>query len=102
MRFDFYTPSEITMLLGTRLKEQRLRLNLTQNQLAEKAGMGKSTIIRIESGQGGTLENTIRVAIALGLINEFASLFAFEPSNIDEVMSEKKPRQRASGRVGNT
>lgn len=51
MRFDFYTPSEIENILGERLKTQRLALNLTQTALAEKAGIGVSTVAPIESSK---------------------------------------------------
>lgn len=89
MRFDFYTPSEVTQILGERLKKRRLILNLTQSTLAERAGVGISTVVRIESGQGGTLDNMVRMAIGLGLINEFAELFDIAPANIKEVMEQK-------------
>ncbi len=98
MRFDFYTPSEISAVLGKRLKEHRLQQNLTQAQLAEQVRVGLSTIARIESGQGGTLENVIHIAIGLGLINEFAELFQQQPKNIDEVLAQQRLRQRASGK----
>ncbi len=99
MRFDFYTPSEITAILGERLKKQRLLINITQSQLADKAGVGKSTIARIETGQGGTLENVIRIATALGLINELAELFEPKAHNIDEIIKHQNIPQRASGKL---
>ena len=99
MRFDFYTPSEIAAILGKRLKQQRLQQNITQAILAERAGIGISTIARIESGQGGTLDNVIRMASALGLINELAETFALKPTTIDEVIATQSPgRQRASNK----
>ncbi len=99
MRFDFYTATEISEILGRRLKEQRLFDNLTQSQLALKSGVSKSTITRIEQGQGGGLDNVIRVAIALGLINEFAELFAFKANNIDEIIKQQNLPQRASRKL---
>lgn len=98
MRFDFYTPSEITDILGKRLKQQRLYQNLTQAELSQKAGIGLSTISRIESGEGGTLDNVIRYAMSVGLVNEFADLFANNPKTIDEVMAQKTSRKRASSK----
>ena len=98
MRFDFYTPSEITNILGKRLKQQRLYQNLTQAELSQKAGIGLSTISRIESGEGGTLDNVIRYAMSVGLVNEFANLFANNPKTIDEVMAQKTSRKRASSK----
>ncbi len=99
MRFDFYTPSEITAILGERLKKQRLLINITQAQLADKAGVGKSTIARVETGQGGTLENIIRIASALGLINELADLFEPKANNIDEIIKQQNLPQRASRKI---
>nr|WP_313426762.1 helix-turn-helix transcriptional regulator [Moraxella sp.] len=99
MRFDFYTPSEITDILGKRLKQQRLYQNLTQAELSQKAGIGLSTISRIESGEGGTLDNVIRYAMSVGLVNEFADLFANNPKTIDEVIAQKTSRKRASSKL---
>ncbi len=96
MRFDFYTPTEIVNILGERLKKQRLTLNLTQAELANKAGIGLSTVARIESGDGGTLDNVIRLAIALGLINEFSTLFEPQPDTIKDIINQQNLRQRAS------
>ncbi len=98
MRFDFYTPGEISGILGKRLKQHRLAQNLTQAQLAEQVGVGLSTVARIEAGQGGTVENVIRLAIGLGLINEFAELFEYKPKTIDEVLAKQTARKRASGK----
>ena len=50
IRFNFYTPSEISETLGERLKTQRLALDSTQAALVDKAGTGISTVARIESG----------------------------------------------------
>ncbi len=99
MRFDFYTPSEITRILAQRLKEQRLCQNLSQAQLAQQAGVGLSTVIRIESGQGGTFKHVVCIAVALGLINEFSSLFDFKPKTFEDVVAKKTPRKRASRRI---
>lgn len=98
MRFDFYTPSEVTQILGERLKKQRLIQNLTQTELASRAGSGVSTIARIQSGQGGTIDNLIKITIALGLINEFAELFNPPPKNIQAVIAQQDLRQRASSK----
>lgn len=92
MRFDFYTPNEVGNILSQRLKYHRVNQDLTQKELAEQAGVGLSTVARIETGQGGTFDNVIRIAVALGLINDFATLFDTTPKTIDEVM--KKPKVR--------
>ena len=87
------------MVLGERLKKRRLIQNLTQTELSDRAGLGVSTIARIESGQGGSLDNVIKIAIGLGLINEFAELFDVPPENIKAVMAQQDLRQRASSKA---
>ncbi len=52
----------------TRLRELREARLLTQQQLAEKAGVGVATIIRTETGQVAPHFQTIRkLALALGV-----------------------------------
>ena len=96
--FDFYTPSEISETLGNAWSNS-VCVKMTQAELANKAGIGLSTVARIESGEGGTLDNVIRYAMSAGLVNEFAELFAPNPQTIDEVMASNKIRKRASGKL---
>jgi transcriptional regulator with XRE-family HTH domain len=54
--------------LGRRLRDQRLRLGLTQAQLAAKAGLTQPAISRVERGLGlGSLEQLLSLLNALGL-----------------------------------
>lgn len=98
--FDFYTAPEICIELGGRLKQQRLLKSLSQEDLAQKANLGVSTVQRFEQGNGGTLENFIRLIIALGLIDQIGSLLLPVKNNLDDVIKiqEVKQRQRVSKR----
>ena len=51
--------------IGLRLKRYRLNQNLSQKEIAERAGIGLNSIIRLEDGKGSTLANFIRVLNAL-------------------------------------
>ncbi|OFE13361.1 hypothetical protein PHACT_09580 [Pseudohongiella acticola] len=51
--------------LGQRLSRYRIDAGLTQLALAEKAGISKSTLERIEAGAASQLPNLIRVLRAL-------------------------------------
>lgn len=99
-RFDFYTPHEICTQFGSRLKQQRLLKQLTQEELANNANLGVSTVQRFEQAKGGTFENFIRLVIALGLIRDLESLLLPVKNNLDDVIKiqEIKQRQRASKR----
>ena len=47
-RFDFFTVPELSIELGTRLRQQRLLKNFSQEDLASQSGLGISTIQRFE------------------------------------------------------
>jgi transcriptional regulator with XRE-family HTH domain len=65
--------------LKTRLREWRLRRLLTQEELAEKAGVGVTTIVRIEAGQGARISTLRKLAQALDITAE--QLMGDEPGN---------------------
>jgi transcriptional regulator with XRE-family HTH domain len=54
-------------VVGERIREARLYANLTQQKVAELAGMERQAINRIEQGhQSALLDNLIRIAEAIG------------------------------------
>lgn len=54
--------------IGDNIREARIRAGLTQEQLAELAGMDRQSINRIEQGhQAALIDNLIRIADALGV-----------------------------------
>lgn len=44
----------------TRLRELRLRAALTQIELAERSGVGRTTIVHLEHGRPNQLPSTVR------------------------------------------
>jgi DNA-binding XRE family transcriptional regulator len=50
---------------GVRIREAREHASLTQEKLADRAGLGRSTLQRIESGQGIKFVHLVRIARAL-------------------------------------
>jgi transcriptional regulator with XRE-family HTH domain len=86
--------------VGGRLERLRLAQNLTQAQLAEQAGLGLSTVQRLESGVAATqLSGFIRVCRVLGLLEGFVTLIP-EPavSPVAQLKLQGHTRKRASGR----
>lgn len=51
---------EAVVLIGDRLKDLRIRRALTQDELAEKAGIGKNTVNRIEKNHTEPRPPTLR------------------------------------------
>lgn len=52
---------------GTRIRQARERANLTQERLAERSGLGRTTIQRIEAGAGIKYVHLIRIGRVLGV-----------------------------------
>jgi transcriptional regulator with XRE-family HTH domain len=63
-------PKQETLLhaLGEQLKLARLRRNLSVELLAQRAGIARTTLIRLEHGDGGAAISTLaKTLFALGL-----------------------------------
>lgn len=80
--FGFASEREVRSELGQRLRLQRLLKGVSQGDLATRSGVSVSTIKLIETKGQSTLENFVRVLIALGLIEEMQTLFQFKPMSI--------------------
>ena len=83
--------------LGAGLERARLERNLTQAQVAEQAGVSKSTLERLEKGASSQLINLIRILRALDLLeglNQLLPETQFSP--IEQVKLRGKARRRAS------
>jgi len=93
------TDEAILRALGQRLAAARLQQNLTQMQLAEQAGISKSTLQRLESGEAATqLSGFMRVCRALGLLEQFEALLPEPaPSPMAQLKLQGRQRKRASG-----
>ncbi len=101
MKIDPYLADQRFLeLVGERLAGLRLARNLTQEQLAEQAGLGLRTVQRLESGAAATrLSGFLRVCRVLGVL-ERLDLLLPEPASspIEQLKMRGQKRQRASGR----
>ncbi len=97
-KFSSAPVESIEAALCNRLESIRLAKNITQQQLADNAGVSRRTISRMENGEGISLDTLIRVMRALDLANHLEMLLP-DPDirPIDRVKSKTKKRQRASG-----
>ena len=77
------------------LKAARVRKLLTQEELAEAAGLGRSTLARIETGAPAGLRTVRRLADALGVDPEVL----FDPDAPTTRVAERRAPYRA-GRSG--
>lgn len=68
-------------VLGEDLTTWRKLRQLTARQVADRAGVSISTVLRLESGKSSSLESLIRVARALGVLEELKT--ALDPYSTD-------------------
>ena len=89
-------------LIGERIQRERLNQNLTQEELAEHAGIGVRTVRSLEAGQRPTVETLIRALRALGKLGAMDA-FLPEPgvSPLQLAKLQGRERQRATGRRKN-
>ncbi len=94
------TDESLLKLIGERLARLRLAKNFTQEELAEKAGVGLRTMQRLELGSAATqLSGFVRVCRALDLMDRLDALIPeTAASPIARMKLQGKKRQRASGK----
>jgi transcriptional regulator with XRE-family HTH domain len=96
------TPSVVSRVLtriGQDLATWRRLRRLTVAEVADRAGVGVSTVTRLENGEGANLENLLRVARALGVLDLIAG--ALDPyatdlgrMRADEILPERVRHRR--------
>ena len=106
---DIYMLNDAAILgrIGNQLKSVRLRQNITQQSLAESAGISLSSLKKIEKGDIGSFDSLLRVLRTLGKLDVLQPLVDEEqisPSEYYELVHQagaKHQRQRAAGRISN-
>ena len=90
------TTAEWAAELGRHLRELRLRQNLDQRQLAERAGVALNAVKRLEGGKGATVTSLIKVLRTLGREEWLGTLAPQVSISPLQMLKAKPPRQRAS------
>lgn len=91
--------TSIVRTLGQAIKQMRLRKNMSQNSLAQNAGVDRATISRMEKGRVSTLLTLVQVLRSLdqlSVLNTF--LKENELSPIQELAKQQKLKERATPR----
>jgi transcriptional regulator with XRE-family HTH domain len=90
------TPGEWEAELGQQVRTLRLRQNIDQHQLADRAGVALNAVKNLENGKGATLRSLVKV---LGVLNRADWLRALAPTvsiSPVQMLKAKAPRRRAS------
>lgn len=86
--------------IGRRLKRKRLDKNLSQQKLAEIAGLNRTTVGEIERGTSTSLQTLVQILRALNALDELES-FIPDPgiSPLQLAKLKGKERKRASRKI---
>ena len=68
--------------IGEDLATWRRLRRLTASQVADRAGVSRHTVMRLENGEGASMETVLRVARALGVLDSLVA--ALDPYATDE------------------
>lgn len=98
------TPTQVTRSLrtiGEDLTTWRKLRHLTAAEVADRAGVGVNTVLRLEKGSGATLENVLRIARALGVLDALTTALDPYATDIgrlraDEALPERVRHRRTS------
>lgn len=89
--------AEITNKISARLKEIRLKQNISRQDLSADSGVSVSSIVRMEDGEIKSFESLLRILRTLGKIDIFLPMIEEEeisPSEYFKMVHSAKPQQR--------
>jgi transcriptional regulator with XRE-family HTH domain len=93
--FTLKSPKELAEEISGRAKRQRIKLNITQRELAERSGVSFGSVKRFEQKGEISLKHLLQIAVVLRLAGDFESLFKEERyKSIDDVIQEKSKKER--------
>ena len=83
--------------IGLRLKRRRLNRNLTQQEVAEQAGLTRMTVGEFERGASSSMLTLVRILRVLEALDELESFLRDTgPSPLQLAKLQGRQRQRAS------
>ena len=97
---DIYALTDNALLkqIGQKLKEERVRCNISQKILAERCGLSPFSISQMENGHNTSLLSLVMVLRALNRLEVLEGLFEEEPISpvaLSEYLKRNPRRQRA-------
>jgi transcriptional regulator with XRE-family HTH domain len=103
IEWKLLTDDQVLKKLGAELRRMRLERNLTQATVAERAGVDRTTVVKLEAGNANSLINMVQVLRALGrldVLDNFHQEQKPTPFMVVEMQEKylRKQRKRASSK----
>ncbi|WP_084004149.1 helix-turn-helix domain-containing protein [Cupriavidus pauculus] len=89
------TGDEIGAEIGARLRLKRLERNLTADELAKRAGLGRNAIGDIEAGKDVRVSTLIKVMRALSMLSNLDAAFPDALPTSEALNKRGQVRERA-------
>jgi transcriptional regulator with XRE-family HTH domain len=88
---DLAEPGEILRRIGSRVRVRRAATGLTQADLAQRSGVSRMTVVRLEAGENVGTEALIRIAGALRALAEVIAMFPppERTRSVEKILSEQ-------------
>ena len=89
--------------MGEQLEIWRKLRQLTVAQVAERAGISRYTVMRLENGAGASMENLLRVARALGVLDLLAAALDPYATDLGRLRAQESlPKRVRTSRITRT
>ena len=97
------SPKEISQDLADRVKQNRIRRNFTQQELAERSGVSFGSVKRFEQTGEISLKHLIMISKVLRCSEQFDELFSLSNyESMEELLKEKEKGKRMRARAHDT
>lgn len=78
----FMTNEALLQYVGRQMRQMRINAQMSQQQLAERSGLSRATIVQVESGRGMKMESVVAMLRAMNkleLLNNFETQALINP-----------------------
>lgn len=82
--------------LGQRIKDTRIAMNYTQEEMGEQSGVALRTILRIEKGESVNFESVLNVLRVLGVLSNLELLLPEQTVRPTDLADQKPKRKRVT------
>ena len=97
MKISFYSSNdEVLTEIGKRIKSQRIAMNMTQTEMAERTNLTQKTISNLENGKDVSFTTVIDVLRCLGQLQGLDMAIPEQIIRPSQIITREKPRERAS------